>query len=91
MVDTSHGNGEAGGQWFAILTASLSTQIAAGERHLHLRGGQEHLEAGRQDLVPGVPLRHGCLIATSSGLINDRCCEIWPAGCTFPSAGVSRL
>ena len=41
---------------------SVAEQIAAGERRIFGVMIESHLEAGRQDLVPGVPLRHGVSI-----------------------------
>jgi 3-deoxy-7-phosphoheptulonate synthase len=40
----------------------VAGQIAAGERRIAGVMIESHLEEGRQDLVPGVPLKHGVSI-----------------------------
>jgi 3-deoxy-7-phosphoheptulonate synthase len=40
----------------------VATQIAGGERRIAGVMIESHLEEGRQDLVPGVPLAHGVSI-----------------------------
>ena len=62
MIDVSHGNsGKRHEQQIAIATG-LAERIAAGERRVFGLMIESHLEAGRQDLVPGVALRHGVSI-----------------------------
>jgi 3-deoxy-7-phosphoheptulonate synthase len=40
----------------------VARQIAGGERRITGVMIESHLEEGRQDLVPGVPLKHGVSI-----------------------------
>ena len=62
---------------------------------------ESHLEAGRQDLVPGMPLRHGVSItdgcigfeqtvpvlrALASAVSARRCCAGSPAPCAHDAA-----
>ncbi|MDP1691462.1 MAG: 3-deoxy-7-phosphoheptulonate synthase [Burkholderiaceae bacterium] len=62
MIDVSHGN--SGKQHLRQITVAheVAGQIAAGERRIVGLMIESHLEAGRQDLRPGVPLRHGVSI-----------------------------
>jgi 3-deoxy-7-phosphoheptulonate synthase len=62
MVDVSHGNSGKQAERQIAIAAALGERIAAGERRIFGLMVESHLEAGRQDLVPGVPLRHGVSI-----------------------------
>ncbi len=62
MIDVSHGN--SGKQHLRQIDVAhdVAAQIAAGERRIVGVMIESHLEAGRQDLAPGVPLQHGVSI-----------------------------
>ena len=62
MVDVSHGN--SGKQYQRQITVAhdVAEQIAAGEQRIVGVMIESHLEEGRQDLVPGVALKHGVSI-----------------------------
>jgi 3-deoxy-7-phosphoheptulonate synthase len=62
MVDISHGNSGKRHERQIAIASELAQRIAAGERRIFGLMIESHLEAGRQDLVPGVPLRHGVSI-----------------------------
>ena len=62
MVDVSHGNSGKRHEQQIVIATGLAERIAAGERRVFGLMIESHLEAGRQDLVPGVPLRHGVSI-----------------------------
>jgi 3-deoxy-7-phosphoheptulonate synthase len=62
MIDVSHGNsGKRYEQQLAVVD-DVAAQIAAGEARIAGVMIESHLEAGRQDLIPGQPLRHGVSI-----------------------------
>jgi 3-deoxy-7-phosphoheptulonate synthase len=62
MIDVSHGNsGKAHARQVSI-AHDLAQRIAAGERRITGVMIESHLEEGRQDFVPGVPLRRGVSI-----------------------------
>ena len=44
------------------MAADVAGQVAAGERRIIGVMVESHLHAGRQDLLPGVPLQHGVSI-----------------------------
>jgi 3-deoxy-7-phosphoheptulonate synthase len=62
MVDCSHANSAKQHQRQIEVAASLAERIAAGDRRLIGVMVESHLEAGRQDLVAGQPLRPGVSI-----------------------------
>ena len=62
MVDVSHGNSGKRPERQVVIAAELTGRIAAGERRVFGLMIESHLKAGRQDLVPGVALRHGVSI-----------------------------
>jgi 3-deoxy-7-phosphoheptulonate synthase len=62
MVDTSHGNSGKQAERQVVIAAELAQRVAAGERRIFGLMVESNLEAGRQDLVPGVPLRRGVSI-----------------------------
>ena len=62
MVDVSHGNSGKLPRAADRDRDRARRAIAAGERRVFGLMIESHLEAGRQDLVPGVPLRHGVSI-----------------------------
>jgi 3-deoxy-7-phosphoheptulonate synthase len=62
MVDVSHGNSGKRHERQIATASELAERIAAGERRVFGLMIESHLEAGRQDLVPGVPLRRGVSI-----------------------------
>ncbi len=59
LVDCSHANSRKDYRRQAEVAKSVATQIAAGERRVVGVMVESHLEGGRQDLVPGVPLVYG--------------------------------
>ena len=63
MIDVSHGNsGKQHEQPDRDRDRTSPSAIAAGERRIFGLMIESHLEEGRQDLVPGVPLRRGVSI-----------------------------
>ena len=62
MVDVSHGNSGKRHERQIVTAAELAERIAAGERRVFGLMIESHLEAGRQDLVAGTPLRRGVSI-----------------------------
>ena len=62
MVDVSHGNSGKRHERQIATASELAERIAAGERRVFGLMIESHLEAGRQDLVPGVPLKRGVSI-----------------------------
>ena len=62
MIDVSHGNSSKQYQRQIAVAHDVAGQIAAGERRITGVMIESHLEEGRQDLVPGVPLKHGVSI-----------------------------
>ena len=62
MIDVSHGNSSKQHQRQVTVAHDVATQIAAGERRITGVMIESHLEEGRQDLTPGVPLRRGVSI-----------------------------
>ncbi len=62
MIDVSHGN--SGKQYLRQIAVAheVAGQIAAGERRIVGLMIESHLEDGRQDLRPGLPLQHGVSI-----------------------------
>jgi 3-deoxy-7-phosphoheptulonate synthase len=62
MVDCSHGNSRKDHRRQAEVAADLAAQLAGGERRIVGVMLESHLHEGRQDLVPGQPLRWGVSI-----------------------------
>jgi len=62
MVDCSHANSNKSHQRQVDVARDVAAQLAAGERRIIGVMIESHLEEGRQDLKPGVPLRHGVSI-----------------------------
>lgn len=62
MVDVSHGNSGKSHRRQVDVAADVARQVAAGEARIIGVMIESHLEEGRQDLVPGVPLRPGVSI-----------------------------
>ena len=62
MIDISHGNSVKRHERQIAIANEIAQRIAWGERRIFGLMIQSHLEAGRQDLVPGAPLRRGVSI-----------------------------
>ncbi|HJV62382.1 MAG TPA: 3-deoxy-7-phosphoheptulonate synthase [Albitalea sp.] len=62
MIDVSHGNSSKQHRRQIDVAHDVAQQLADGERRITGVMIESHLEEGRQDLVPGVPLRHGVSI-----------------------------
>jgi len=62
MIDVSHGNSSKQHQRQVVVANDVAAQIAAGEHRITGVMIESHLEEGRQDLSPGVPLKHGVSI-----------------------------
>jgi 3-deoxy-7-phosphoheptulonate synthase len=62
MVDVSHGNSSKQHRRQIEVAHDVANQVAAGDRRITGLMIESHLEEGRQDLVPGVPLKHGVSI-----------------------------
>ncbi len=62
MIDVSHGNSSKQHQRQILVAQDVAAQIAAGEQRICGVMIESHLEEGRQDLQPGVALRHGVSI-----------------------------
>jgi 3-deoxy-7-phosphoheptulonate synthase len=62
MVDCSHANSAKDWRRQAEVARDLARQIGGGERRIMGTMIESHLEAGRQDLKPGVPLARGVSI-----------------------------
>jgi 3-deoxy-7-phosphoheptulonate synthase len=59
MIDCSHANSQKSYQRQAEVAADIGRQLAGGERRIVGVMIESHLEAGRQDLVPGKELVYG--------------------------------
>ena len=59
MIDVSHANSSKQHRRQIEVAADVAAQIAAGDRRIVGLMVESHLEEGRQDIVPGQPLRHG--------------------------------
>jgi 3-deoxy-7-phosphoheptulonate synthase len=59
MIDCSHANSRKDYRRQIEVGADIGGQIAAGERRIAGVMIESHLQAGRQDLVPGKPLAYG--------------------------------
>ncbi len=62
MIDLSHANSSKQHRRQIEVAADVAGQIAGGDRRITGVMIESHLEEGRQDLVPGVPLKHGVSI-----------------------------
>jgi len=59
MVDVSHANSSKQHQRQIVVAQDVAAQIAGGDARITGLMIESHLNEGRQDIVPGVPLRHG--------------------------------
>ncbi len=62
MIDVSHANSSKQHRRQIEVAADVAAQVAAGDGRITGVMIESHLEEGRQDLVPGVPLKHGVSI-----------------------------
>ncbi|WP_124095902.1 3-deoxy-7-phosphoheptulonate synthase [Burkholderia gladioli] len=62
MVDCSHANSNKSHERQIEVAQDLAGQLAQGEQRIVGVMVESHLEAGRQDLTPGVPLKRGVSI-----------------------------
>ncbi|SPB15496.1 phospho-2-dehydro-3-deoxyheptonate aldolase [Caballeronia novacaledonica] len=62
MVDCSHANSNKSHLRQVDVAQDIARQLEAGERRITGVMIESHLEEGRQDLQPGVPLKHGVSI-----------------------------
>jgi 3-deoxy-7-phosphoheptulonate synthase len=62
MVDCSHANSAKRHERQVEVAHDVAAQVTGGERRIIGLMIESHLEAGRQDLVPGVPLKRGVSI-----------------------------
>jgi len=62
MIDVSHGNSSKQHRRQIDVAHDVAAQVAAGERRITGVMIESHLEEGRQDLIPGVALKHGVSI-----------------------------
>jgi 3-deoxy-7-phosphoheptulonate synthase len=59
MIDVSHANSSKQHARQIVVAGEVAAQIAAGERRITGIMIESHLKEGRQDIQPGVALRHG--------------------------------
>ncbi len=59
MIDVSHGNSSKRPENQPLVIEDIAQQIAGGERRIAGVMVESHLQAGRQDLLPGRPLTYG--------------------------------
>ena len=62
MIDVSHGNSSKKYERQVDVALDVAAQIAAGEHRITGVMIESHLDAGRQDLIPGVALQRGVSI-----------------------------
>ncbi|HEY9065942.1 MAG TPA: 3-deoxy-7-phosphoheptulonate synthase [Burkholderiaceae bacterium] len=62
MIDVSHGNSSKDHRRQVGVAHDVAEQIAGGDARIIGLMIESHLEEGRQDLKPGVPLKHGVSI-----------------------------
>ena len=62
MIDVSHANSAKQHRRQVEVAADIAQRVAAGDRRIIGVMIESHLEEGRQDLIPGQPLRHGVSI-----------------------------
>jgi 3-deoxy-7-phosphoheptulonate synthase len=78
MIDASHGNSSKKYENQPIVVDAIAQQLEAGDRRIGGVMVESHLVAGRQDQVPGQPLRYGqsitdaCIDWTTSIGVLDR-------------------
>ena len=59
MIDASHANSSKQHQRQVVVAQDVAGQVAAGDARIVGLMIESHLEEGRQDIVPGAPLKHG--------------------------------
>jgi 3-deoxy-7-phosphoheptulonate synthase len=59
MVDVSHANSSKQHARQIVVAGEVAAQIAAGDERITGIMIESHLNEGRQDIVPGAPLKHG--------------------------------
>jgi 3-deoxy-7-phosphoheptulonate synthase len=59
MIDVSHANSSKQHARQIVVAGEVAAQIEAGDARITGIMIESHLEEGRQDIVPGVPLKHG--------------------------------
>ena len=59
MIDVSHANSSKQHARQIVVAGEVAQQIAAGDTRITGIMIESHLEEGRQDICPGVPLKHG--------------------------------
>jgi 3-deoxy-7-phosphoheptulonate synthase len=62
MIDVSHGNSSKQHRRQIDVAKDVASQVAAGDQRIVGVMIESHLEEGRQELLPGVPPRHGVSI-----------------------------
>jgi 3-deoxy-7-phosphoheptulonate synthase len=62
MIDVSHGNSGKDYRRQVAVAGDIAAQVAGGDRRICGVMIESHLEEGRQELVPGVALKHGVSI-----------------------------
>ena len=62
MIDCSHANSQRRHEQQPEVARDVAVQIAAGDERIFGVMIESHLNPGRQDLVPGEPLRYGVSI-----------------------------
>ena len=78
MIDASHGNSSKKYENQPLVVDSISQQVEGGDRRIVGVMIESHLVAGRQDQVPGQPLRYGqsitdaCIDWTTSVTVLER-------------------
>jgi 3-deoxy-7-phosphoheptulonate synthase len=74
MIDASHGNSSKNPENQPRVIDAIAAQIAGGSRRIAGVMVESHLVGGRQDLIPGQPLRYG-------QSVTDGCID-WPTSVT---------
>jgi 3-deoxy-7-phosphoheptulonate synthase len=59
MVDASHGNSSKKPENQPLVIDDIAAQVAGGSNRISGAMIESHLKAGRQDIVPGMPLEYG--------------------------------
>jgi 3-deoxy-7-phosphoheptulonate synthase len=59
MVDVSHANSSKQHQRQIVVAEDVAGQVAGGDRRIVGLMVESHLQEGRQDIVPGTPLKPG--------------------------------
>jgi 3-deoxy-7-phosphoheptulonate synthase len=62
MIDVSHGNSGKDYRRQVAVAGDVAAQVAGGEQRICGVMIESHLEEGRQELTPGVALKHGVSI-----------------------------